>query len=410
VPKMDSTYINKLNKIKVLELIRKEKSISRADIAKAVRLSAPTITRIVDSLIRNEKLVVDLGVGSSDGGRPPNLVSFASDSRFIIGVDIGRTTINAALADLDAKIVQESKLPTGAEDGFKKVMERVAAIVEELIARSRVDRRDIMGVGLAIGGIIDKKLSIIEFSPDFGWTDVDPASMLSKLLGLPVRIDNVTRLTAVGELHYGIGKKYRDFICVNVGYGIGAGIIVEGAPYYGSHGAAGEFGHIVVSKDDERLCNCGNRGCIEAIASGYGIARTMRENIGRGKSSSLVETCNGDLEKITAEMVAQAAGAGDELSREVIQEAMECLAIGIVNLITLFDPEAIILCGRVALAGEIVLAPIRAMVASRSINVYRQDIHIGLATYGPRATVMGALALILDEVLNLNLIVSSAGE
>ena len=404
---MDSTYINRLNKIRVLELIRKEKSISRADIAKVARLSAPTITRIVDSLIRNEKLVVDLGLGSSEGGRPPNLVSFASDSRFIIGVDIGRTNIKAALADLDAKILQESMQATDAEGGFKRVMEGVAAIIEDLIAKSRVDRRDIMGVGLAIGGIIDKKLSIVEFSPDFAWTNVDPASTLSKLIGLPVRLDNVTRLTAIGELHYGVGKKYRDFICINIGYGIGAGIIVEGAPYYGTHGAAGEFGHIVVSKDDERVCNCGNRGCIEAISSGYGIARTVREQIRRGKASSLVEACKGDVEGITAEMVVQAANGGDALALEVFQEAMECLSIGIVNLITLFDPEAILLCGRVALAGEIVLAPIRAMVASRSINVYRQDIHIGLATFGLRATVMGALALILNEVLNLNLMVSA---
>jgi N-acetylglucosamine repressor len=401
---MDSKYINKLNKIKVLELIRKEQSISRADIAKTVRLSAPTITRIVDSLINNEKLVVDLGVGSSDGGRPPNLVRFASDSRFIIGVYIGRTNINAALADLDAKIIEECKLPTDADTGFKSVMERVAASIEELIEKSRVNRKDIMGVGLAIGGIIDKNLSIIESSPDFGWANVDPASILARLTELPVRIDNVTRVTAIGELHYGIGKKYKDFICINIGYGIGAGIIAEGAPYYGAHGAAGEFGHIVVSKGDERVCNCGNRGCIEAIASGYGIARTVKERIRRGAASSLTEACGGDIERISAEMVSQAAAAGDALSSEVFKEAMECLSLGIANLITLFDPEAIILSGRVTLAGDAVLEPIKAMVASRSINVYRQDIHIGFATHGERATVMGALALILGEVLNLNLV------
>jgi N-acetylglucosamine repressor len=403
VPRMDATYINKLNKIKVLELIRKERSISRADIAKVSRLSAPTITRIVDSLIRNEKLVVDLGLGSSDGGRPPNLVSFASDSRFIIGVDIGRTNINAALSDLDAKILEECTRPTGAEEGFDKVIARVAAIIEELIVKSAVDRRDIMGVGLAIGGLIDKERAIVDFSPDFGWTNVDPAAILARLTGLPVRIDNVTRVAAIGELHYGIGKQFRDFICINVGYGIGAGIIVEGEPYYGSHGVAGEFGHIVVAKDDERICNCGNRGCLEAIASGYGIARTVKEQIGSGRVSSLTKTCGGNLEGISAEMVAQAAMAGDRLSKEVFQEAMEYLSIGIVNLITLFDPEAIVLCGRVGLAGDLVLEPIKATLASRSINVHRQEIHIGLATHGQRATVMGALALILNEVLNLKL-------
>ena len=404
---MNATYINRINKIKVLELIRKEGSISRADIAKRSKLSAPTVTRIVESLISSEKLVVDLGTGSSDGGRPPNLVSFAAKSRFIIGVDIGRTTINAALADLDAKILQECKLPTDAEDGFIKVMERVASTIEELIAKARVDRRSIMGVGLATGGVIDKKLSLIDFSPDFGWKNVDPASMLSKLTGLRVRIDNVTRVTAIGELHYGIGKKYKDFICVNIGYGIGAGIISDGVPYYGSHGAAGEFGHITVSKDDARVCDCGNRGCIEAISSGYGIARTARESLRAGRTSSLAGACGGDPERISAEMVARAAVEGDALSLEVFMEAMECLSVGIVNLITLFDPQAIILCGRIAMAGDIVLEPIRAAIESRAMNVYKKDICIELATYRDRATVMGALALILEEVMNLNLAISA---
>jgi len=403
VPKLNATYINKLNKIKVLELIRKERSISRADIAKQTRLSAPTITRIVDSLIKNEKLVIDLGLGTSDGGRPPNLVSFASQARFIIGVDIGRTNISAALADLDATIVQEELRPTGADEGYERVIARVATLIEELITKSKVDRRNIMGVGLAVGGLMDKGRGIIEFSPDFQWRNVDPATTLSEAVGLPVMIDNVTRVAAIGELHYGIGERFRNFICINIGYGIGAGIIINGMPFYGSHGVSGEFGHIMVDKDDQRLCNCGNRGCLEAIASGYGIARTVRERIIGGTDSMVSSLCGGDTERISTAMVVDAANQGDALSCVVLREAMEYLSIGVVNLITLFDPEAVILCGRVALAGNIVLDPIKAAVESRSINVNRKDIHIGVATYGTRAALMGSLALILDEVLHLQL-------
>ncbi len=401
--KLNATYINKLNKIKVLELIRKERSISRADIAKQTRLSAPTITRIVESLIKYEKLVIDLGLGTSEGGRPPNLVSFASQARFIIGVDIGRTNISAALADLDAKIVQEELRPTDADEGYDRVIARVASIIEELIAKSKVDRKNIMGVGLAVGGLMDKKRGIIEFSPDFQWRNVDPATTLSEAVGLPVMIDNVTRVAAIGELHYGIGERFRNFICINIGYGIGAGIIINGMPFYGSHGVSGEFGHIMVDKDDQRICNCGNRGCLEAIASGSGIARTVRERITGGAASVVASLCGGDTERISTAMVVDAANQGDALSSAVLREAMEYLSIGVVNLITLFDPEAVILCGRVALAGNIVLDPIKAAVESRSINVNRKDIHIGVATYGTRAALMGSLALILDEVLNLQL-------
>jgi len=404
MPKLNATYINKLNKIKVLEYIRKEHSISRADIAKATRLSSPTVTRIVESLINNEKLVIDLGVGSSDVGRPPNLVSFASKDRFIIGVDIGRTNISAAIADLDAKIIHETKQPTGAEEGYEGVIARVARMIEELVVLSEVNRNNIMGVGLAVGGLIDNKREIIEFSPDFQWRNVDPAKKLSEAVGLPVMIDNVTRVAAIGELHYGIGEKYRNFICVNIGYGIGAGIIIDGKPFYGSHGVSGEFGHIKVSKDNDSLCNCGNRGCLEAVASGYGIAMTMRKLLREGATSRVLTVNQSDWENITAERVIEAAKQGDPLSLEVIHDAMEYLAIGIVNLITLFDPEAIILSGRVALAGDLIVGPIKAAVKSRSINVNRKDIHVGVATYGSRAALMGSIALILNEVLNLQLI------
>lgn len=404
--KLNATYINRLNKIKVIELIRRERSISRADIAKATRLSSPTVTRIVESLINNEKLVVDLGVGSSEGGRPPNLISFASQARFIIGVDIGRTNISAALADLDAKIVREVEEPTNADEGYARVIEHVAGIIEHLIAASGVDRKAIMGVGLAVGGLMNKNHSTIDFSPDFHWRNVDPAKNISELVGLPVMIDNVTRVAAIGELHYGIGEKYRNFICVNIGYGIGAGIILDGMPFYGSHGVSGEFGHIMVSKDNDSLCHCGNRGCLEAIASGYGIAETMKKRLGSGASFSSFRKKD-SIAGVTAEVVVEAAKNGDQLCREVIGEAMDYLATGIVNLITLFDPEAVILCGRVALAGEIITGPIREAVESRSINVNRSSIHIGLATFGARAALMGAIALILNEVLNLTLVANA---
>ncbi|HVO19071.1 MAG TPA: ROK family transcriptional regulator [Anaeromyxobacter sp.] len=406
---MDTSHVNRLNKIRVLELIRQMGSASRADLAQRARLSAPTVTRIVDSLIRNEMLVVNVGAGSSKGGRPPSLVRFAADSRFIVGVDIGRTSIHAALANLDASVVEQTTCPTDAEEGFQAVMARVAGLVRALIANSRVQVRDIMGVGVAVGGLINRQRAIIESSPDFGWTEVDAVGVLEEQLQLPVRLDNVTRVTAIGEYHYGIGRRFRSFICVNVGYGVGAGIIVDGVPFYGSHGVGGEFGHTVVARDDPRVCNCGNRGCIEAIASGSGIARTARERIRAGEHSALREACGGDPERITAELVAQAAREGDALAGRVLREAVEVLGIGILNLVNLYDPEAIVLSGRVALAGDLVLSTIREILDSRAINPHKREIHVGLVAHGERAAVMGAIALILNEVLQLNLVHAEKG-
>jgi glucokinase-like ROK family protein len=407
---MDTSHVNRLNKIRVLELIRQLGTVSRADLAKRARLSAPTVTRIVDSLIHNEMLVVDVGAGSSKGGRPPNLVRFAADARYIVGVDIGRTSIHAALANLDANVVEQSTSPTDADEGFQAVMGRVVGQVQSLIATSRVEPRDIMGVGVAVGGLINRQRAIIESSPDFGWSEVDAVAALEKELGLAVRLDNVTRVTAIGEYHYGIGKRFRNFICVNVGYGIGAGIIVDGAPFYGTHGVAGEFGHTIVARGDPRICNCGNRGCIEAIASGSGIARTARDRIRAGERSSLIDACGGNLERVTAEMVAQASRQGDPLAASVLREAFDVLGIGILNLVNLYDPDAIVLSGRVALAGDLILSTIREILDARAIGSHRRETHVSLVAHGERAAVMGAIALILNEALQLNLVHGQTAE
>jgi len=356
----------------------------------------------VEALISQEKLVFDLGTVSSEMGRPPNLVQFASDSRFIIGIDLGRTKIHGALADLNATLLIESQEETKQEGGFEETMNQVVAMVERLIVQAKVERRLVYGIGLAIGGLIDKQSSIIEVSPDFGWTKVDPAKYLSVKVALPVRLDNVTRVVAIGELHYGIGREIRDFICVNIGYGIGAGIIVDGQPFYGSHGVAGEFGHTVVSTQSQRLCHCGNRGCLEAIASGSGIAATAIDRLAAGQASSLRDHCHGQLALITAETVRNEALAGDALSRDIFHEAMDSLGLGIVNLINLFDPRAIVLCGRVALSNELVIGPIKDIITKRSINIHKGDIEIIEATFGTKAAVMGAIALILDDVLNFD--------
>ena len=227
---------------------------------------------------------------------------------------------------------------------------------------------------------------------------------LQRRLGLPVRLDNVTRVTAIGEYHYGIGKRFRGLHLRQRGVRHRRRDHRRRRAVLGSHGVAGEFGHTVAAKDDPRICNCGNRGCIEAIASGYGIARTARERLQAGEQSALRAACGGDLERVTAELVAQASREGDSLASAVLREAMEMLAIGILNLVNLYDPEAIVLSGRVALAGDLVLSTIREVLDTRAINSHKREIHVGLAAHGERAAVMGAIALILNELLQLNLV------
>ncbi|TFH05131.1 MAG: ROK family transcriptional regulator, partial [Spirochaetales bacterium] len=277
--KLDATFINTTNKIKVLDIIRNSDFVSRAELVKRSHLSAPTITRIVDSLINQEKMVEEVGTGTSEGGRPPSLIRFSGSDKYVIGIDLGTTHIDGIVANLDAEVVTEMRIPTFVESGYHEVIGRTALLIRDLVDRSGVPAEKILGVGMAVAGLVDRKRKIVEFSPDFGWHQVDIISDLRVEVPYPIVFDNVTRVMALGELHYGHGHQYESFICINVGYGIGAGVISEGKPFYGAHGMSGEFGHTVVDPYSDARCLCGNTGCLEALASGRGISMAAQRSL-----------------------------------------------------------------------------------------------------------------------------------
>jgi glucokinase-like ROK family protein len=400
-PNGGAKYINRLNKVKILKIVRTAETLSRADIAKTSGLSAPTVSRIIEDLLA-EGLVREVGEGESQGGRPPTLLKFSDQRNFIIGLDLGTTNIYGVLSDFDAKIVAEVRTPTRIEEGFADVMTRTAGVIAELIAEPSVANKRIYGIGMAVAGLINRKRNIVEFSPDFHWHNVDVVEFLSRVHPYPIIIDNVTRVMALGEMWYGLGQKFKNLICVNVGYGIGAGIIINGKPLYGPLGLAGEFGHITLEKDSPLQCECGNFGCLEALASGNAIAKAACHRLLAGDRSLLLELCEGDPKKVTAEIVADAAKKGDTLAWDIFDRAVEYLGIGIAGLVNLFSPEAVVIGGGVAQAGDILFEKVRKTINARSLNKISSEMLLKPATFGMKAAVMGAVSLVLSEVINLN--------
>jgi len=398
----NAKLISELNKVKITNLVRDNDGISRADLAKRSGLSAPTISRIIDGLI-GEGLVTEIGAGVSHGGRKPTLLKFSGVDSYIVGIDLGTTNIYGVLTDLDANVIAEIRTPTNVEGGFDRVMERTSDVISELRGHLRNRKGRICGIGLAIAGLINRHREIVEFSPDFHWHDVDVRAALSRShADIPIIFDNVTRVMALGEIWYGAGRNYQDFVMVNIGYGIGAGVIIRGTPLYGSQGLAGEFGHITFDKDSDAQCECGNFGCLEALASGNAIAKAARKELERGAESDLVKACDGDPARLTAEMVAQSAKRGDPVAWKVFDLAAEYVGVGIAGLINLYNPEAVFIGGGVAQAGDILFDRVRKTVQARALKKTSGAVSILPATFGLRSAVMGAVALILSGVVNLN--------
>ena len=385
------------NKIKVLQLIRNEKEITRAEIIRLSGLSAPTVTRIVESLVQLN-LIQSEGLGSSIGGRPPQLINFKSKENYVIGIDLGATFIRSALSNLDGEFIFEIHVPTNLKKGFDGVMEQVGSLIEKLSERASQKSLPLWGIGIAVCGMVNKNSSIVEYSPIFGWKNVNIQEALSEYTSLKIALGNVTHLIALGELLYGVGKDYRNFICVNLGYGIGSGIIIDGKLFGGADGIAGEVGHIVMDRHNNRKGLEGVTGTLEALASGYGIADVARE-LAKSDATSVLSSL--DTEDIDARRVFEAAKDGDRLAGEIIDNVAGYLSVSIDTLIKLFNTECIVLSGGLVQNGDLLINKIREQVTNYSLSGVSRTVPIVQSGFGENAALMGSFSLILERILLL---------
>jgi len=399
--RIDSKEMNKMNKSKVLKIIRDGNIISNREIIKQTGLTAPSVSRLVNHLINDEGLVRYAGVGVSKGGRPPLIYEFNGVEKYIIGIDVGATYIRAVLANLNAEILYEIQLLTEKERGYHCVITKLTDLINRLRKRQGIDSKNIVGIGIGVAGLIDKKKQNVNFSPDFHWENVNLYEDLAKISEIPIFLDNSTRLMALGELGYGIGKCCDNFVVLNVGYGIAAGIVQDGKTISGCFGHSGEFGHMTLNPDSEIVCECGQKGCIEALASGRRIAEIGRERA--SESAMLNDLCNNDIQKIDAKMIADAARLGDIVADEILNNAIDNLCIGIRNLVSLLDPEMILIGGGVSLNGEIFFRKVTKCMEGKLMRT-KAGVNIRPVTFGENATILGALTLVLKKVLNFELI------
>ena len=398
IERKDASFINKLNKIQVLNMIRESEDISRADIVKRTKLSAPTVTRIVDSLI-SDKLVRMVGKGGSTGGRPPMLLRFDGQYNFVIGIDLGATNIRTGLVDLDGRFITEIEVPTELDGGFEHVCFQISEILNRLISRSKVDHDKILGIGLAVAGFINGESGLVEYSPVFKWKQVDLKKELAKYTDIPVFYDNVSRVTALGELLYGIGKDIKNFVCVNLGYGIGAGIIVDGQPMFGHFGHAGELGHIVIDRKSPYIGKDGIAGSLEALSSGYGIAEIAKSRLLKNKESKIMELAGGKIEDVSTKHVMEASKLSDPLAIEIFEEAMKNLVIGLDTIVKLFDPKAIVLTGGLTKNSDLLFEVIGKYISKEIVTGIKKDFQLIASSFGEDATLMGAYSLVISKVL-----------
>ena len=313
------------------------------------------------------------------------------------GVDIGGTKLLVLIADARGKVLAEVRQPTRADAAPGAVLGDAVRAIAAALADAGRPRGELAAVGLAIAGPVDAARGIVTISPNLPrWRDVAAAAIVGEALGLPVLLENDANAAALGELRFGAARGLQQVVYLTVSTGIGSGIIIDGRLYRGASGSAGEFGHMVLDADGP-ACACGNRGCLEALASGSAIAREGRDAAARGESPALaglalgVSMTGGEL---AAEHVAEVGAGGDAVAAGIVARAAGFFGLGLAAIVNALNPEAIVIGGGVSKMGDRFLGPAEAAMREHAFALPAGAVTLRSSALGDRAAALGAIALV----------------
>jgi len=309
-----------------------------------------------------------------------------------IGVDLGGTNIAVGLVDEKGNIIHKGETPTGVGRPYQEILRDMAMLIIKVTEEAGYKKEDIQSIGIGSPGFADKNLGTIIFANNLFWHNVPVRDELQKYINVPVYIDNDATVAGVAEAVVGACKGFKNSITITLGTGVGSGIIIDGKPYSGSHGVGSELGHIIVEVDGLE-CTCGNRGCWERYTSATALIREGKEAAQKHPDSMINKAVEGDLDKITAKTVIDAAKAGDAVAMEIFKKYIHYIAMGIITIINAFDPDIIAIGGGVAKAGDFLLNAIKEEVSK---HIFYKDVpcaEICMAQLGNDAGIIGAAML-----------------
>jgi glucokinase-like ROK family protein len=388
--------------LSILQLIHSGANNSRLELARLADLSPSSITAIVQRLIK-KGLVVESEPATSQLGRRPIPLQVRKDAGYLVGVDLGSFFLRIVITDINGEIVFRSQSRTDLKVGRQRVLEKTFLSIHQAIRESNIPQKLVKGIGIGHSGVIDSEAGVVLSYPRPGqmeeWKNVPLREMFEKEFDLPCLLEDSVRTSTTAEKCYGAGKDLSDFLYVDVGMGIGAGIFLDGKIYRGAGGRAGEFGHITVDESGP-LCSCGNTGCLETLASSAAIIQSVRAAIEKGIDSKIREFIGGDLDKISIELIARAVREGDSLAYRVLQRSASYIGIGLANLVNLLNPRVVIFGG--ALFREIpqlIADPLRGIIKQRSLEKSANEVQLVVSALGGEASAVGAARLIGEKII-----------
>jgi predicted NBD/HSP70 family sugar kinase len=321
--------------------------------------------------------------GEGQPGRPAALLELDPSAAAAVGVDFDHDKVRVAVSDLSRSVLAEGSAPHDVDHDAQGALDLAAELVESVLAETDLDRDRLLGTGIALAGPIDHDIGTLHPSDVLpSWSGVDVGKEMENRLQTPTYVDNDANLGALAEVTLGAGRNARFAAYVSISSGIGAGILVDGRPYHGHRGTAGEIGHVVVDPQGP-ICRCGNRGCLETLASGPALLKLVHESRDRAD--------------LTVRQMIELARDGDAGCRRAIVDAGQVVGRVVAGLVNLFSPEMVVIGGDLGEAGDLLLDPLREAVRRNALPAAAEDLRVVAGELGERANLLGALALVLMQ-------------
>lgn len=383
----------------ILQLIHNENDISRVELIRQTGASAGLVTGIVQRLI-SRGLVIESGRRPGSAGRRALGLVVRRDAGYVVGVDLGSFYFRVVVTDILGSVIYKHQAETRLANGRQRVLERTFAAIHAAMRDCGLPAKAILGIGMGHSGIIDTVNGMVISFPRPGqmaeWKSVPLREMLEEEFGVPALLEDSVRAIASAEQRFGFGRKFRDFIYIDVGMGIGAGIVLGGKLYRGPGGGAGEFGHMTV-EDNGPLCCCGNHGCVETVASCAAIIQAARSAIEHGVDSRIRELVDGDLRRISVELIAEAAQQNDSLAFRVFHEAVSHIGIALSDVVNLLNPSLVIFGGPLFRAAPHLLELLKQVIKQRALERSANQVQLRVSALGSEAGALGAARAISEK-------------
>ncbi|WP_276482067.1 ROK family transcriptional regulator [Paraflavitalea pollutisoli] len=390
-------YRNKAFKRAIINHLDQTGNSTITDLAQEMNISVPKITSLINELM-TDGLVQDYGKeDSKGGGRKANLYGLVADSAFFLGVDVKQYYINIGLLDFKKNLVKAEMHVPYELSNTREAFDQLVKVIQTFISQLPEEHRNILALCLNLSGRINSENG---YSYSYFHFHEEPLStILEQITGIRTFLENDSRAMAYGEFHNGLVKEEKNVLFVNMDYGIGLGIMIDGKIYRGKSGFGGEFGHIPLFAN-EIICHCGKKGCLETEASGQALIRLFKEKIAQGSTSVLVQQ-NKIPDNLRLIDIIQAAKNEDVLCIELIAELGEKIGRGISVLINIFNPELVILGGILAETGDYVRLPIRSALNKYSLSLVNNDTQLHMSKLQEKAGVIGGCLIARDKLLSV---------